>query len=63
MEAFILQVKKMFKENNILDAYTVGDLKHRDISGGIMSSQIPVNEILSDDGVSSEGEHVSSQVS
>ncbi|KAI0243665.1 hypothetical protein L0F63_002729 [Massospora cicadina] len=61
MEAFVLQVKQMFKEHNILDAYTVGDLKHRDISGTVLPSQIPANEILSEECASSEGEPVASQ--
>ncbi|KAH6588637.1 hypothetical protein BASA50_010598 [Batrachochytrium salamandrivorans] len=41
LELFLYEVKKLLADNNSLQAFSIGNLKHRDISGGLISSQIP----------------------
>ncbi|KAK5673359.1 hypothetical protein QVD99_000808 [Batrachochytrium dendrobatidis] len=41
MELFLYEIKKLLADNNSLQAFSIGNLKHRDISGGLISSQIP----------------------
>ncbi|KAI9295753.1 hypothetical protein K502DRAFT_303327 [Neoconidiobolus thromboides FSU 785] len=47
LEKLILQVRKLFKEHNVLDAYDIGNLKHRAIDGNLISSQYQNEDILS----------------
>ncbi|KAI8927201.1 Fanconi anaemia protein FancD2 nuclease-domain-containing protein [Entophlyctis helioformis] len=41
LEAFVYEVKKMLADNNSLQAFSIGNLKHRAITGEEISSQIP----------------------
>lgn len=41
LETFIFTVKSMLSKHNHLDALWIGNLKHRDLQGEIVSSQMP----------------------
>ena len=43
LESFVYEVKQMLAENNALHAFWVGNLKHRNIKGKEIGSQLPVD--------------------
>ncbi|KAJ3138453.1 Fanconi anemia group D2 protein [Physocladia obscura] len=54
LEAFIFEVKKIMVENDLGDAFTLANLRHKNLKGEEVSSQIAESEeeILDDDGSS-----------
>lgn len=42
LEQFIYKIKAMLSHHNVQGAFWIGNLKHRDLKGEVLSSQMPV---------------------
>nr|KAJ3422719.1 Fanconi anemia group D2 protein [Polyrhizophydium stewartii] len=55
LETFLYEVKRLLADNNSLQAFSIGNLKHRAITGEVISSQIPNVVGADEDGGGSDG--------
>ncbi|KAJ1720135.1 Fanconi anemia group D2 protein [Coemansia erecta] len=56
LEQLVFQVVALMENNDCIGAINLGNLKHRDISGQVVSSQIPQSQRYSDEDEVEEGE-------
>ncbi|KAJ3330634.1 Fanconi anemia group D2 protein [Blyttiomyces sp. JEL0837] len=55
LESLVFEVKNILEENNCLKAFYVGNLKHRNLKGDAISSQLPASDIEDSDEDAKEG--------
>jgi len=48
LEKFLYEVKTLFVNNEVQQAFTIGNLKHKDLAGNEVSSQMPFDDEMSD---------------